>query len=410
MHDIRDGKVYDEETGKLLKTHVDDGITYDENDDVVTLKALSFKTFAELADEVPKDWLIEDVIALHEDSTWYGEDGVGKSTVADDIAVHVASGRDWRGHKFNHNVNCSDPADVNIEECRGVIIFATERAALHRRRLEAYKIRDNLPSDLPITVVHEMINLCDPGCVEIISDTIFEFERENKCSVGLVIIDSWSKALGGCDENLAATQNYACANLGKIRARYFLCQFHIMTIGHCGKAGKDERGSGAKRAHMDLAVHIDNGTAEVVKANDVPLGKLAAFEPEEFTVTRPAFKLGERDFSECSFTVSILAPYSPEAATPASAARTAVFEPTGKNGEALDALKRVLASHGQGGAVPLAHWKQELTRAELIKPGDTNNRATFKRIQKALCQHLIFDGDLVRLSKSQPGNPPPCPI
>jgi RecA-family ATPase len=239
-HIIQDGKVYDAETDKLLKTHIEDGITYDQDDDVVTVRALGFKTFAEFADEEPKDWLIEGVIALNEDSTWYGKDGEGKSTLIDDIAIHVASGRDWRGHKFERD-ETSDPADVNHNECRGVIIFATERAALHRRRLEAYKKRDNLPDDLPITVVDEVINLCDPSCVEIVSDTIYEFERKTNCSVGLVIIDSWSKALGACDENLAATQNYACMNLKKIRERYFLCKFHILTVGHAGKKRQARR-------------------------------------------------------------------------------------------------------------------------------------------------------------------------
>jgi hypothetical protein len=409
MHIIRDGKVYDEKTDKLLKTSVEHGITYDENDNVVTFKALSFKTFSDFADEEPKNWLIEGVIALKEDSTWFGKDGEGKSTLVDDIAVHAASGRDWRGHKFNRDEEV-DPADVNTEERRGVIIFATERAALHRRRLEAYKKRDNLPDNLPIAVIDEVINLCDPNCVEIVSDTIYEFERQNNCAVGLVIIDSWSKALGGCDENLAATQNYACGNLKKIRDRYFEGAFHVLTVGHSGKDGsKGERGNSAKRAHMDLAVYINNGVAEIIKANDVALGDLATFEPQEFTVTRPALVLGKHNIPERSFTVTILAPSSQEASPPTSGARPLVFEPTGKNGEALDALKRVVASHGQDGAVPLAHWKEELTRADLIKSGDTNNRQTFKRIQERLCQQIVLEGDLVRM-KTQPGKLPPCPM
>lgn len=415
MHEIKydkDGKVekvYIEETGKLTKTSVRRGITYDENDEVVVLKALGFKTFADFGSVEPKNWLIEGVLALGEDSTWYGKDGRGKSTFIDDIAVHVGSGRDWRGYKFNRDETVVDPDDVNWEEHRGVIIFATERAALHRRRLEAYKIRDNLPDDLPIVVVDEMINLCDPACVEIISDTIYAFEREHKCTVGLVVIDSWAKALGGCDENLAATQNYACGNLKKIRERYFDSQFHFLTVGHTGHTGKDERGSSAKRAHMDMAVYLNDGVAEIVKANDVPLGDLATFEPQEFTVTRaavPNYDGRGNTYPERSFAVSIIAPYLPDAPV-ASAARPAVFPPTGKNGEALEALASVIARHGQDGAIPLALWKQELTKLDLIKAGDTNDRATFKRIQKALCQHIILEGDLVRTKSQQT---PACPM
>jgi hypothetical protein len=160
---------------------------------------------------------------------------------------------------------------------------------------------------------------------------------------------------------------------------------------------------------MDLAVSIDGGVAEIIKGNDVAKGELATFEPQEFTVTRPPViypRKNEPDYvvPERSFTVSILAPYSPEKASPtARKDHTAAFPPTGKNGEALGALSRVIASHGEDGAIPLANWKEELTRLEIIKPGDANDRATFKRIQKALSQHLVFDDDLVRIKI------PPCP-
>jgi AAA domain len=402
MHFIRHGKVYKD--GKIQKTTVENGITYDEDDSAVALKKLNFRTFAEFGDQEPKEWLIEGVIALKEDSTWFGRDGQGKSTLIDDLAIHIASKRDWRGHKF------APGSEPDEEIPNGVLIFATERAPLHRRRLEAYKKRDKLPDNLPIGVCDEPVNLCDPACVEIVSDTILEFERQNQCQVGIVIFDSWAKALGGCDENLAATQTYACGHLGKIRDRYFDNNCHFLTVGHSGKDGKkEERGNSAKRAHMDLAVYINKGTAEIVKANDVPVGELATFDPEDFTVTRPPLvHEGKTILPERSFTVSILARYQ-EAAPTAKAPRTAVFQPTGKNGKALDALKRVISDHGQAGMVPLALWKDELSKVGILKSSDVNPRATFKRIQDALSQHIILEGDLVGL-KSQSGKLPPCPI
>jgi hypothetical protein len=412
MHEIRDGKVYDEETGKLLKTSVEHGITYDENDDVVTFRALSFKTFADFANEEPKNWLIEGVIALGEDSTWFGKDGAGKSTLIDDIAIHVAGGRDWRGHKFNHSEEV-DPAAVNEEEQRGVIIFATERAALHRRRLEAYKKRDNLPDNLPIAVIDEVINLCDPTCVEIVSDTIYEFERQNNCAVGLVIIDSWSKALGGCDENLAATQNFACLSLKKIRDRYLCSKFHLLTVGHPGKDGsKGERGNSAKRAHMDMAVYINDGVAEVIKANDIVLGDIATFKPLEFTVTRPPVVLGKHNIPERSFIVSLLAPYDPAAM--ATDARPAVSKaPTGKHAQVLDALRRAIVARGQDGAVHVDFWREELSSVDLLNLKAKNPRSAFKKLRDSVAQHIIAEPNGVVRFKNEiptPGNLPACPV
>jgi hypothetical protein len=401
MHVIRHGKVY--KNGKLTKTTVEHGITYDEDGDVVILKSLNFATFAEFSDQEPKDWLIEGVIALNEDSTWFGRDGQGKSTVIDDIAIHIASKRDWRSHKFA-------PGYAPHEEIpNGVLIFATERAALHRRRLEAYKKRDCLPDDLPIAVCPNPVNLCDPACVESVSDTIFEFERQNRCAVGIVIFDSWAKALGGCDENLAATQTYACAHLGKIRDRYSESRYHFLTVGHSGKDGKkEERGNSAKRAHMDLAVYINKGTAEIIKANDVPVGELATFEPEDFTVTRPGFVAGEHTIPERSFTVSILARYQ-EAAPTAAEARTAVPRPTAKQTQALDALKRAIAERGQDGGVHADYWKEELTKAGLLKPDAKNPWQPFKRIKDSLSQQLIEADGFVRIISPMAIAPPPYP-
>jgi RecA-family ATPase len=118
--------------------------------------ALPYKTFDECARSAPKNWLIENVIALGEDSSWYGPPGAGKSGLLMDLAVHVASGRDWRGYKFNRHQNVR-PDEVNFEERRGVVYFALERADLTERRLRAYMQRDGLsglPSSSPMQSIY----------------------------------------------------------------------------------------------------------------------------------------------------------------------------------------------------------------------------------------------------------------
>src|SRR5438046_2442394 len=122
------------------------------DDDYEPKNALRFDTFEDCTTETPKEWLIEDVIALDEDSSWFGPPGSLKSALLTDIAVHVASGRDWRGHPFNRCDN-TEPEDARINEHRGVVYFALERAGLTRRRLAAYAARDALSPDLPIAVV-----------------------------------------------------------------------------------------------------------------------------------------------------------------------------------------------------------------------------------------------------------------
>lgn len=372
----------------------------DDNDDYPN--ALAFDTFEDCFIVSPKDWLIEGVIALDEDSTWFGPPGSLKSALLTEIAVHVASGRDWRGHKFKRRANDNDE-DLKFTERRGVVYFALERAGLTRRRLAAYASRDALPGDLPIAVVSRTIDLLDPACVGIVADTINSVERSRGCEVGLVIFDTYSKAIAGGKENDAETQNLAALHLKKIRETA-LGEFHIAMIGHTGKnQAAGERGSNAKLGHVDLAVQISGEkvrTATVVKANDQPEGVLASFEMQEMTIVQRFYNdAGEIAFGE-PCTVAILA-----AAMPAQEARTAASQSlTGKHIQALDALRRAIAERGQDGSVHVEIWKEELARGGLLNLNAKNPRSAFKKLRDNVAQHLIAEPDGFVRIKSQPGN------
>lgn len=352
--------------------------------------ALNFETFEDCWTEPPKTWLVEGVVALDEDSSWVGPPASLKSALLTDLAVHIAAGRDWRGYKFNRC--CNDPDDVNFEERRGVLIFALERAPLTRRRLAAYASRDGLGA-LPIGVVDNMIDLLDPACIKIISDTISKFEMEKNCIVGMLLFDTWSKAIAAGKENDSETQNLALLHLKKSREASY-GRFHIATIGHNGKnLAAGERGSNAKLGGVDLVVQIAGDkvrTATIVKANDQPEDVLASFEMEEVTVIR---RLSDGTPAE-PYTVGILA-----AATPAREARTGASRPqTGKHAQVLDALTRAIAARGQDGAVHADYWKEELTRAGLLNPNAKNPWEPFRRIRKSIAQHIIEEHDnLVRI-------------
>src|ERR1035437_2247440 len=103
---------------------------------------LKLTYFSECDQAGKKQWLIKGVLAANENSTLIGPPGGGKSALGTDIAVHYAQVKDWRGHR--------------IKEPGGVVYFAFERADLVKRRLHAYRLRDNLPTDLPIAVVGQI--------------------------------------------------------------------------------------------------------------------------------------------------------------------------------------------------------------------------------------------------------------
>jgi hypothetical protein len=103
--------------------------------------ALALTFFDQLTEPAPKPWLFKNVIAKDETSSWIAPPGKGKSALLTDIAIHNASGRDWRGYR--------------TRGAGGVVYFALERADLVNRRLAAYRRRDGL-LDLPIAVAHQV--------------------------------------------------------------------------------------------------------------------------------------------------------------------------------------------------------------------------------------------------------------
>ena len=246
----------------------------------------------------------------------------------------------------------------------------------------AYKARDKPEVPLPISIVTRSINLLDPDCVDEIIDTVWKIEELTKCPIGLIIIDTFSKAIASGDEDKAQTQNLAAANLTRIHE---MLDVHIATIGHTGKNEKaGERGSNAKEGHVDLQVQISGNdklrTAAVVKANDQGKRSIASFQMEAVTVVRPDLE---------PYTTFIV-----KAATPPSAGHTAVSKaPTGKHARALDALKRAIAERGQDGTVHADYWKEELTKAGLLNPNAKNPWQPFKRIKDALAEHITESED-----------------
>ncbi|WP_441252615.1 AAA family ATPase [Tardiphaga sp. 71_E8_N1_1] len=356
--------------------------------------ALPYKTFDQCNYVLPKTWLVENVIAFGEDSSWYGPPGEGKSGLLLDLAVHVASGRDWRGYKFN-------PDEDIIPENRGVVYFALERAALTERRMHGYMQRDGL-SGLPIAISRHAIDLLNPNCVEIIRHTLLQFWEDTDVIPGLVIIDTWGKAIARGDADKEQTQNLAAMHISQLREvlKGSVSRFHLASIGHSGKnLAAGERGSNARQGHVDLEVQVNGGAAKITKANDQDGGELTRFEFEKVDV--PGDDEGTKPWS-----TTILA-----GAMPVAAPRRAVSKPpSGKQARALDALKLAIAGRGVGGAVHADFWKEELTRAGIIKADDKNPRVTFKRIRDSIAQHIIAGPDgFVRIINPQPEQIPPCP-
>jgi hypothetical protein len=119
---------------------------------------IALRYFSDLKEATPKLWLIKNVIARGETSSWIGPPGAGKSALLGDVCVHGAGSPSWRGHR--------------IKQQFGSLYLALERGDLVKRRMIAHRLRDSLPTDLPIAVSSQVIDLMNRGCVGDILDAI----------------------------------------------------------------------------------------------------------------------------------------------------------------------------------------------------------------------------------------------
>ncbi len=192
----------------------------------------------------------------------------GKSAFWTEVSVHCGAKKDWRGHR--------------IKERCGVVIFALERGDLYQRRLDAYRLRDGYEK-LPIAVRRGVIDLLNPKCVQQIVAEVREVEQHTGCTVGLIIFDTFSKAISvSGDEDKAKDQNRAAVNLRRLLE---VIDVHIATVGHTGKdESRGERGSNARLGDIDVLIAITGAqitkTATVVEANDQPERAIAQFRLE----------------------------------------------------------------------------------------------------------------------------------
>jgi len=371
------------------------------------MPSLPLKFFDECCNEPAKPWAIKGVIALDEDSSWFGPAGSLKSTLMVDLAVHLAAGRDWRGFKTKMRA--------------GVLYLAFERAALTRRRIAAYRIRDHFQS-LPVAVAGDIVDLIDINCVEIIAETVKAAEGRFGVAVGLIIVDTYAKgvAAGGADEDKAQHVNLVAANLKRVHEQIGH-PIHIAMIGHTGKdETKGERGSSAKLGHVDVAVRISGEgkvkTATVTKGNDQPEDTLTAFEGEEITVGT--------DADGDAVTAFVVSPRVVQAG-PSATSRL-----SDRQVLAMDALKRAFKEHGESGAVAVDLWRDEMFRSGVLDRDGKNPRQDFKRLRDALArvQRIVEQDGMVRTGYSAGINPvlapsivptargidspplPPCPV
>lgn len=332
-----------------------------------------FLAFADIGLASSTEWMVRNLVPASGMSVMFGEPGCGKSFLALDLSLHVATGTPWFG------------APV---AAGGVVYVAAEGQGGFRKRVIAFRNAHDAPAETPFALLPETIDLRDDkaDASRIIAAAVGLSGRW-RTPIKLIVIDTLARVLGGGDENVAGDMGALIRNIDCIEKE---TGAHVLVVHHKPKDGqRTPRGHSSLMGAADAAFEIeayDGGlkALTVAKQKDGEAeGKLA------FSLSQVILGTDE-DGAEISTCI-----VSAEDA-PLGESRHA-WQPTGATAIALKALDEAIATAGQpspGGhvpnrvqVVPLSVWR-EYAYAMGIAETDTSeaNRKAFKRAREKLLE------------------------
>lgn len=205
-------------------------------------------------------YLIKEILMPRSLAMIYGEPGSGKTFFALDLALRVATGGTWHGHK--------------IKACP-VVYIASEAGRSIVNRIAAWRAHTNI-ADAPFGAITIGINLLDQNnvaeCIEAIGNVKEEFGH-----VGFVVIDTYSRSMPGGDENSPEDMSAAIGSLDHMRAQ--MGGASVLVVHHSGKDGsRGARGHNSLYAAVDLEIKISDHKATITKSRDNLSGAVFPFK------------------------------------------------------------------------------------------------------------------------------------
>ena len=203
--------------------------------------------------------LVEGVLTAGGMSEFYGESNSGKSYLAIHLAICVSLGLPWLGKRTQRHA---------------VIYVAAEGAWSIRLRLAAYrKHYGHRPGKFGL--IAAPLSLVDPSTdVEHLIDLVTSTATDLGEPVGLIVVDTVARVLGGGDENAAQDMGRLVSAGDRIREA---TGAHLLYIHHAGKdTSRGARGHSSLRAALDTEVEVTadeatkTHTAKITKQRDLP--------------------------------------------------------------------------------------------------------------------------------------------
>ncbi len=209
--------------------------------------------FQDVKPALKSEDFIEGLLIKAAMSVTYGPSNCGKTFFMADLALHVALGLEWRGREV---------------EQAGVIYCAMEGAHGIQNRVAAFALTCGLAGqEIPFAIIPVSLNLLDANAdTSRLIDAIAEAAARMAIPVGLVVMDTLSRAMAGGNENSPEDMGALVANSDRIRQA---TGAHVAWIHHSGKdQAQGARGHSLLRAATDTEIEIsraDNDSPSVAR-------------------------------------------------------------------------------------------------------------------------------------------------
>ncbi|QQP96523.1 AAA family ATPase [Lysobacter enzymogenes] len=207
----------------------------------------------------PTRWLVQKLIPEDCTGVLYGPSGSLKSFVFIDVALSIATGRDWQGKPT---------------KARTVFYLAGEGEQGFAKRVAAWCAHNATPA--PSTFAFRQIpRLQDADDLERLVDTIRAIEAE-RGQAGLIVIDTLFTALDGGDENSGKDMGQMIAAMKRLRLEFGAACF---AVHHTGKVGETARGHSSLPSGMDVMIYAKPGPTPLTVEITNPKQKDGAEHP-----------------------------------------------------------------------------------------------------------------------------------
>ncbi len=261
--------VTDDEDGYFKeKTAADSHNDVDNTAPLPRKSRLTGINFQDMKPHLTDGYLVKGVLARKSIAAIVGSSGAGKTFLATNLALHIAGGGPWHGHRVAGGF-------VAYFALEGIVSAENRFAGLR----EHY---GRLPPRIPLKLSGGPVNLRDPADVAAVIEFVNQGTAEFGVPAAAVIMDTVARANAGGDENASADMGALIEGVDAIR---IATGATVILVHHSGKdESRGARGHSSFHAALDTLIQV-NGTSgprivSVTKQRDGLCGVLFAFELE----------------------------------------------------------------------------------------------------------------------------------